>query len=42
MNQILLNDINGACKDLIIAYRKGYEKESIPLIKRLKCMVNKN
>lgn len=41
MNQILLNDINGACKDLIIAYRKGYKKESIPLIKRLKCMVNK-
>jgi len=39
MNKLLVNDESAACQNLIIAYRKGYKKESVPLIKKLKCKI---
>lgn len=39
MNKLLVNDESAACQNLIIAYRKGYKKDSAPLIKRLKCKI---
>lgn len=40
MNKLLVNDESAACQNLIIAYRKGYKKESAAMIRRLKCKIN--
>ena len=38
MNHLLNNDKKSACNSLIISYRKGYVKEALPILKRLKCL----
>ncbi|MGB2300555.1 MAG: O-antigen ligase family protein [Flavobacteriaceae bacterium] len=38
MNHLLNDDKKSACNSLIISYRKGYVKEALPVLKRLKCL----
>ena len=38
MNKILANKYELACRDLIVSYRKGYEDETLSLIKRFDCV----